>query len=467
MMEKIKPYPYQKEGVRDMEHFLANGGGVLNADDMGLGKTLQTLWLLKRARLGQMYPALIVCPANVKYGWEYAAQTHINVQAHVLEGRKPPRGGMGTPAPVTIINPDILEKWVPTLGKAGFKTLVLDECQFFGNPNSKRTRAAMALARITPWRIALSGTPLMNAPGELWPTLFMMRPDYFNSLFSFAEDYCEPRLQFGRWTFKGAQNLPELHAKLRRVCMVRRLKSEVLGDLPAKNRVMVPMELSDEDQYNLAVTDFRAWLRQNYRDDLGRVNRAMRAFAVTRVGYLLRLAARLKARAVVDWANRFIAETGEKLVLFGVHRKMIGMLQRRVNAKCVVIDGGVAGRNRKLAVDQFRRDKDTRVCIGNMKAMGVGVDGLQDVCSNAAFTELYWVPGLHAQAEDRLCRIGQKWVSWMHYLVAPNTIEGRMCSVIQNKQTTIHSALDGHPDAGDMNVHDLLIQALEDGSCKA
>lgn len=464
-MAAIKPYPFQKEGILDMEDFLRNGSGTLLADDMGLGKTLQALWLLRRAKAGTMLPALVVCPANVKYGWEHAANTHVALRAQVLEGKSPPEGGMGVHlAPITIINPDILPAWLPYLRKAGFKTLVLDECQYFGNPTSKRTKAAFDLARAIPYRVALSGTPLMNAPGELWPTLYMLRPDAFRSLFAFAEDYCKPKKEFGRWTYKGARNLDQLHALLRRTCMVRRLKSEVLHQLPPKNRVVVPMDLSDRAEYNHACSDFVGWLRKNYRDDKHKVRAAMRAAAVVRVGYLVRLAARLKARSVVDWCNRFLTEyPDEKLVVFAIHTKMVDVLRRRIGAKSVVVDGSVTGRHRGLAVQQFRKDKDTRLFIGNMRAAGVGVDGLQEVCTNAAFAEMWWVPGVHAQAEDRLYRIGQTAPAWMHYLVAGGTIEEHLCDIVQTKQATIHAALDGAAAESDMDVFDLLIAALEGG----
>lgn len=458
-----KPFPYQREGVLDMEDFLGIGGGVLLADDMGLGKTLETLWCLRRGRPGVMFPALVVCPANVKYGWEHSSLEHVGIRSQVLEGRKPPAGGFGVSIPkITVINPDILSSWLPHLRGVGFRTLVLDECQFFSNPTSKRTKAAMELARGVPYRIALSGTPLMNSPGELWPTLHMLRPDKFRSFFSFADEFCSAKLRFGKWTYGGARNLDKLHTLLRRTCMVRRLKDDVLSDLPKKVRTVVPMDLSDRAEYEHAASDFVGWLHKNYRDNLGKVARAARAEAVTKVGYLVRLAARLKARSVVDWANRFLEERpGEKLVLFGVHQKMLRLLERRVRAHSVTVDGGVVGRRRKAAVDMFRKDPKTRVFIGNVRAAGVGVDGLQDVCQTLAFAELWWVPGVHTQAEDRIYRIGQHGVAWINYLVAGGTIEEVLCRIIQTKHQRIHATLDGADYSRDMDVFDQLIAVME------
>lgn len=462
---KAKPLPYQRQGVLDCEDFIRDNGGALLADEMGLGKTLQALWLLRRQRIGRpTLPALVVCPASVKYHWEHEAKLHVGLRSHVITGQRVPPGGLPPELPqLLIINPDILSYWVEELLRHGLQTLVLDECQLYANPNSQRTRAMLALARGVPNRLALSGTPLVNAPGELWPTLHALRPDQYSSLFAFAEDYCRPRKRFGRWEYKGAKNLDRLRAQLRRTCMVRRLKTDVLQDLPSKVRRVVPVDLANRDEYHHASTDFRGWLRQNYTT--AKARRACRAEAVTRVGYLLRLAARLKARSVVAWANRFLAEYPyEKLVLFGVHSKMLRLLERRVAAKHVTVDGKVTGHRRQLAVDKFKHDAKTRVFIGNIRAAGTGVDGLQAVCSNLAFVELWWRPGDHVQAEDRIHRMGQAGGAWCHYLVAGGTVEDVLCRVIQQKQATIHATLDKAGYTGGMDVWDQLLEALRDAS---
>jgi len=245
--------------------------------------------------------------------------------------------------------------------------------------------------------------------------------------------------------------------------MVRRLKVDVLKHLPKKMRMVVPMDIADRAEYNHARGDFLGWLRKNYPK--GKARQAAKAAAVVRIGYLLRLAAKLKARDVVGWANKFLEEfPEEKLVLFAVHRKMIDVLQRRVNGKHVTVDGSVTGRRRHLAVQQFRNDPETRVFIGNIRAAGTGVDGLQDVCTNLAFCELWWRPGDLVQAEDRIYRIGQEGVAWINYLVAGGTIEEDLCRIIQAKQAVIHATLDGSDYESDMDVFDQLIEIMEKGN---
>lgn len=452
-----KAFTYQKEGVAAIENF---GGRCLLADEMGLGKTLQALWFLRRERL-QTLPALVVCPAAVKYTWEAQARDHVGLRAQVLEGQTPPAGRLPSAMPkLTIINPDILRHWLPYLKRLGIRTLVLDESQMFQNPRAKRTKAAMELARQCPHVLAMSGTPLTNRPSELWPTLNMVRPDLFPSFFSYAQTYCEPKRTRWGWEYKGASNLDQLHEQLRSTCMVRRLKADVLDQLPAKVRHVVPMELTDRAEYDEARDDFMGWLRKNHYGN--KATRAARAAAVTRIGYLLRLSAKLKSKAVVQWAQRWLAEyPDQKLVLFAIHQKMIEVLERRLGVPTVKVDGSVTGRRRKLAVDKFKRDKNCRVFIGNIKAAGTGVDGLQEVADTLAFAELWWRPGDHIQAEDRIHRIGQNKVAWINYLVAGGTIETDLCKIIQTKQETIRATLDGGPLAEDLDVFDQLLHVLE------
>ena len=112
-------------------------------------------------------------------------------------------------------------------------------------------------------------------------------------------------------------------------------------------------------------------------------------------------------------------------------------------------------------LSKFKRDKNCRVFIGNIKAAGTGVDGLQEVADTLAFAELWWRPGDHIQAEDRIHRIGQNKVAWINYLVAGGTIETDLCKIIQTKQETIRATLDGGPLAEDLDVFDQLLHVLE------
>lgn len=448
-----------------MEHFLKKDGGVLLADDMGLGKTMQALWLLKRSKISQMFPALIVCPASVKYNWEHNALVNTNTRSQVLEGKTPLSGNFGIVPKIIIINPDIIVSWLPFLLTLDIKTLIFDECQYYKELTTMWTKAAISLARNIPYKVALSGTPLLNRPYELWPTLHMIQPDNFPSFYQFGRAFCKPRKRYGKWEYRGSDNIPELHELLKKTCMVRRLKSDVLKDLPDKIRRVIPVELSSTEEYRKANINFVQWLRENYTGQS--IEKAMRAIAITKIGYLLRLSAKLKCKATIEWINRFLENSpDEKLVVFAFHRKMINVLQKHINCKHVTVDGSITGRKRLFMVNQFRKNKNTRVFIGNIRAAGTAIDGLQDSCTNMAFVELYWRPGDHIQAEDRLYRIGQGGHVWIHYLIAGETIEETLCRIIQEKQKIIRGILDGGSPPDDIDVFDQLLKALHNETKK-
>ena len=449
---KLIPFDYQKEVVRDIEDF---EGRSLVSCEMGLGKTLCALLTLKRQKI-ESFPAVVVCPASVKYAWEHEA-IRVGIRPTVLEGTKPEKASRKSNAPrLTILNYDILKHWLPTLIKQGTKTVIFDESQYLANRGSQRTKAAMKLGRSCRHVIALSGTPLVNRPAELWPTLHMIRPDLYPSFWQFAQRFCKPRRTPWGWDFSGASNLDILHSTLNRQCMIRRLKKDVLKDLPEKIRCVVPVEIADRKEYEKARDDFAGWLKTVQPD---RVQSAMRAQQMTQIGYLLRLTAKLKLRSVVEWCNNFLEGSDEKLVVFGVHTKMIEALDRRLNGgKHVVVDGSVTGRLRKAACDQFQRDPKTRVLIGNIKAAGVGLT--LTAASTVAFAELFWTPGAMTQAEDRCHRIGTTQTVWAYYLVAAGTIEERLCKAIQTKQEVIRATLDGGTMEDDLSILDQLLAEL-------
>lgn len=453
-MSKIELFPYQKDTITHIEKF---NGRALLALDMGLGKTVVTLkWLKKHP---DCLPALIVCPASVKFVWQYEASNYVHLQSSVCEGQTPPlynQHNFSTQSPLMIINYDILTYWVDYLKQLNFKTIVYDENQYLQNPKSLRTKAARSLSKKSENILALSGTPLTNRPAELWPTLNILWPKTYNSFWSFAQNFCNPKHTRWGWDFSGSSNLPQLHQQLKSKGMIRYKKEDVLKDLPAKIRRIVPCELSNMNEYKSASTDFISWIRKNKGH---KIQATMKAEKLVRVGELLRLAARLKMKAVVEWANRFLEETDEKLILFAVHKKAIAVLQKWVKGKSVTIDGSVRGKQREMAVRQFQNDPSTRVFIGNIRAAGIGIT--LTAASTVAFVEMYWVPGVHIQAEDRPHRIGQKNTVWINYLIALDTIEEDLCKILQKKQKVISAVLDGGSNPKDLNLYHELLKVIE------
>lgn len=454
-MSKFIPFSYQIEGAKTIQSL---GGRALLAHQMGLGKSAMALmWLKKRP---DAWPAVIVCPASVKFGWDRHVLWILKRHAAVLEGKRAYSSSQAQLLEhgVLIINYDILSPWREYLKATGFKTLIIDEIHFCGNRKTLRTKACKELARHARYIIGLSGTPLTNRPVELFPGLNMIRPDIFKSFWSFGMEYCAPRQTPWGWQYKGASKIPELRKLLTRTCMIRRTKADVMSELPAKIRDIVVVPIDNPREYKHASKDFLNWLREQ---DPSKAKRARKAQQLTRMGYLKRLAAQLKMQAVAEWVNNWLesSEAEEKLVLFAVHKQIIEQLKKQCKAKSVVVDGSVTAPQRKLVVRQFREDKRTRLFIGNIQAAGTGLDGLQ-IANALAFVELAWRPGDHSQAEDRIHRIGLQETAWIYYLIAAGTIEEFLCRLIQEKQEVLSGILDGGRAVDDLDVFDRLVQMM-------
>ena len=229
--------------------------------------------------------------------------------------------------------------------------------------------------------------------------------------------------------------------------MIRRLKKDVLKELPEKTRVIVPLNI-DIKKYVQAEIDFIK---------LGEVKKAIQ---LVKLGYLKRLAAELKMKLVISWIDNFLGESDGKLIIFGIHKIIIKELQEHYSKISVVVDGSVSHSKRQDAVKQFQENNETRLFIGNIQAAGTAIT--LTAADTVAFVELDWVPGNHTQAEDRAHRIGQKNNVTVYYLIAKGTIEEDLCKIIQKKAKIISSILDGGKQATELNVYNELMSIIKE-----
>lgn len=445
----MKPYPFQQEAIETITDF--NGRALLSFE-MGLGKTPTSLWW---AGDHGGLPLIVVCPATLKWMWEREIERLLKIKPCVLDGQKPIPWKRKPKA--VVINYDILRFWLPQLKSLDPQTLILDEIHMASSRSAQRTKATKQLSLGVPNVIGLSGTPLTNRPSELWQVLNILRPDMWPAFFPYAQRYCCPRKKPWGWEYKGASNLPELNDTLINNVMIRRTKAEVLHQLPPLQRSVIPLSIRKPAEYRRAESDFLSWLSTKKPS---RLRSAQKAEELVKLGELKRLAARLKLKGCLEWVDQFFQESEpeEKLVLFAVHRKMIEALKRRIPQKSVVVDGSTSQHMRKLAVDQFQKDRTTRVFIGNIQAAGVGLTLTRS--KTVAFTELDWRPAMHTQAEARVHRITQEEKAMIYYLIARGTIEEKLASVIQQKQSTLSAVLDGGEQEGDLDVYSLLMEQL-------
>lgn len=430
---QTEPYPYQWESLVKIELF--DGRGLL-ALDPGLGKSLVSL--LYAALHPELRPIVVVCPASVKWHWQNEANHHLGIRCKVLEGRTPYRSDrMYKPNILWAINYDVLQDWLPFLQNLKPKLLIYDECHMLKSLTTKRTRACRKLAKGVKHILTLSGTPLVNRPAELWPTLNILRPDLFPKFVPFATEHCNYRVTPFGPEYKGAKKLPELHAKLSDSVMVRYRRRDVLPDLPPRSDHPVLIKLTDpRGEYDKAVSGYVHWAR-DYRN-LYSPN--ARNEQVSQLTALKSICGRLKLPAVFDWIDAFLEGCDDKIIVFGWHRANVEAVHARYGKRSVLVHGGVVGKKRQAAFEAFSKG-DARILSGNIQAAGVGWPG--QAANHVAFIELPWTPGELSQAAARPDRIGQTKPISVYYLLAKETIDEILLDVLRRKQQILTDTLDG------------------------
>jgi SNF2 family DNA or RNA helicase len=400
---------------------------VFLADEQGLGKTVEALAALEA---DDAFPAIVVCPASLKLNWLRETRKWLpHRSVEVIEG------GVAVPrtAEITILNYEVVAKHLEPLARLRPAALVVDESHYCKNPRAKRTQAVRRLAEAVPrggLRLAMTGTPVLNHPEELISQLRIIgRLDEFGSGARFSRQ------------FQGVLTEERLHWHLRRRCFVRRLKSEVLPQLPAKRQVVVPVSLDNEREYRVAERDVVEWLRSQpleLSDLNAKIAATLRAERLAQLGALQRLAARGKLSAGLAWIHDFL-ESGEPLVVFARHVEVQeAVMQRFPDALHLLGRDSIEAR--EAAVRSFQAGgPQLIVCATRVAAQGITLTR----ASNVAFLELEWTPALHDQAEDRCHRIGQRDAVTAWYLLAADTIDETMAALVERKRGIVAAVTDG------------------------
>ena len=360
------------------------------------------------------------------------------------------------------------------LAQIGAKSVVCDESHKLKTRNALRTKLVKAFADTVPVRYLLTGTPVLNRPYELVPQLDILdRLGDFGGEWRFLRRYCgAAKDDYGHWQMGSNDHESELNDLLRAHCMVRRLKKDVLKELPPKVRSVVPMELDNRAEYDKAEhdvanylaelaaekEDFQASIAGLPADEQLQLTRARmasvaykakRAEVLVRVNTLRQLAAKGKMAAVKAWVGDFL-ESGEKLVLFAHHNETVEALAKAFDAPMLYGDTPQAARQKM--VDDFQSDPECRLIVLNIQAGGVGLT--LTAASNVAMVERDWVPGNEEQAEDRCHRIGvaegvESVNCW--YLMAEGTVDEYMDETVQSKRAVVDAVSNGEAGRAKMS----------------
>ncbi|MBU2177526.1 MAG: DEAD/DEAH box helicase, partial [Gammaproteobacteria bacterium] len=460
--------PFQRAGILYASTRPFPDCGCLFADEMGLGKTIQAIgfinWLRRKCRV------LVVCPASLKLNWQVEMRKWL-LMPHttgVCEGRT----GALPDSDIVIINPDILAGRLEQLSARQWDVIIADECHYFKGNKTKRTKGFLALK--APYRLALTGTPILNRPIEIQTVLQWLAPQTWGNRWKFAERYCN--LTQGRFgvDMSGSSNLPELNVKLRSTVMVRRLKKDVLTELPPKFRQVI--ELPADGVEDVVAEEWKA-----YRN-MEQVTAALRvalqiakasehdseyhaAVAALREGQssAFQEMARMRVEVATKKIPYVIPHVQEcasqgKVVVFAHHHIMLDAIKAEF-ANAAMITGKTANDQRQAEVVRFQTDIACPLFIGGIKAAGVGIT--LTASSHVIFAELDWTPAWMSQCEDRTHRIGQKNNVLVQHLVLQGSLDAVMAKRIIEKQAIIDQALDAQADPNEL-VEEIMVSA-EDG----
>ena len=364
-------------------------------------------------------------------------------------------------------------KIVESLYKRKFDLLIADECHFIKNPDAQRTRALIGnprksrpgLVDNSRKKLFLTGTPLPNKPIELWPVLSVCSPAKFGNFRLFARLYCAAHEEWISktkkvWNIEGASNLERLQEVMRSTCLVRRLKKDVLTELPAKTRQIIPLE-PDEHAKKIIAQELSIW-NKKFGEDMAYVNQVMAVAeetrdenaygqAVEKLQYIQRVAFMEMARVrhdlavakiptVIKHITRLFDEGLEKLICFAHHKDVILAIYEKFKDVSVTFFGETKMQERQNAVDKFQTNSAIKLFIGGITAAGVGLT--LTAASTEIFAELDWTPSTVTQAEDRAHRIGQKDAVLIQHLVYDGSLDARMAQMLVAKQEIADRALD-------------------------
>lgn len=447
---------YQREGFQWMARLAHWGAGACLADDMGLGKTVQALaMILSRAPEG---PTLILAPTSVCINWLEETQRFaptLNAQHFGYGDRQAMLDNAG-PFDVIVCSYGLLQTEVDRLAEKHWHTLVADEAQAIKNALTKRSKAAMSLQ--ADFKLITTGTPIENHLGELWNLFNFINPGLLGSLQKFNERYAQ-----------AIENQHDIGVqkrlkKLLRPFILRRLKNDVLTELPSRTEVTLHIELTAEERAmyealrRTALQSMKeATLQpgQQHLKILAEIMKLRRACCNPRLVMEESQISSSKLQAFEELVDELLENRHKALVFsqFVGHLEIIRELLEQKGIAYHYLDGSTPIPQRKKAVNAFQAGEGDIFLI-SLKAGGTGLN--LTAADYVIHMDPWWNPAVEDQASDRAHRMGQKRPVTIYRLVAKDTIEDKIVELHRHKRDLANSLLEGGEVSGKMSLEDMM-----------
>lgn len=408
----VELYPFQKAGVA----FLEDLKTAILGDEMGLGKTVQSIgWARNK------FPVLVICPSSVKENWsreilKFLPKSMVGVVdgqviTYYANNHKPliqkANDLMSCPEWL-VINYDMIGEWLAWLVDQSFNSVIVDEAHYIKNSKANRTINCLLLSECIENRLCVTGTPLLNRPIELFTLLQFIGKVKKKDLYWWRKRYCELEekevdvsVNEGKLKSKkisSPRNYRELRAEILPY-YIRRLKSEVLIDLPEKTFQNYFVELSNRNEYDDAEEDIVKYIALT--DGLEKADAARRAKFLAKLNKLRQLSVDGKLNSVKKLILDFKEQSEDKkIVIFSNFVNVLKKLKRDLGKEAVIYTGDDAEQS---SIDSFQSNPNIRFFLTTIKKGGVGITLTKS--DTVVFIDLPWTPGEKSQAEDR-CLVG-------------------------------------------------------------
>ena len=471
----IAPFPkdfvgdlrdYQREGYQWLARTAKWGVGCCLADDMGLGKTIQALaLLLLRADQG---PSLVVAPTSVCFNWEreaakFAPTLNIKRIQPIATGggqSKAQRDKLIASAKkrdVLVTSYSLMQQEIDLFSGKQYATVILDESQAIKNPESNRAKAASLLQ--ADFRMAMTGTPIENNLTELWSLFRFLNPGLLGSQKSFEDRFAVPIQR---------DHSPFARGTLRRLAhpfLLRRTKSQVLDELPARTEIIREIQLSREETalYEAARLNALKELQSVTNANSGQ-GRLQILAALTRLRQLCCNPKMILPDSKIESSKlevfreimRELKENRHKVLVFSQFVKHLDILKAELDSCGITyqyLDGSTPARERQKRVDAFQSGESDAFLI-SIKAGGTGLN--LTVADYVIHTDPWWNPAVEDQATDRAHRIGQTRPVTVYRLITKGTIEEKIVRLHHEKRGIADKLLEGTDQATKLTAEELI-----------